>query len=100
MQELREERPSAGQITRRLAQGLAGVAAAVALLLILPSLPYVLLAGMLPNQIEQATLIWTPVLLVVSLVSGTLCMARFGIGRFVLAVVPVTAVIVAWFATH
>jgi hypothetical protein len=100
MEETSDERSATREIARKLAQGLAGVAAAVALLLILPSLPYALLAGMETSGAVQSLYAWTPLLLLASLVSGVLCMARFGVVRFVLAVAPVSAVVIGWIAAQ
>lgn len=91
-----KQEPTAAILLEGFAKTLGAIAGVVAVLSILPVIPYAVVSGMETNRSAGTLLAVAPLLFAISATAAVFCIARLTILRFILAVFPVTAVFVVW----
>ncbi|HWU96182.1 MAG TPA: hypothetical protein VN029_11325 [Sphingomonas sp.] len=93
-----EQKPTRAEIAQGLGKTLAVLFGISAALLILPTLPYALLAGMETDPSARSLMGWTPILFAISAGAALFCIKQFTVVRFLLAVLPTRFVLFHWFS--
>ncbi len=98
MGEAGETETTPGEIARGLGKALAALSGIASALMILPTLPYVLVAGMAPDANSGNLILLTPLLFALSVGGALFCLKRFTIVRLLIATVPTGYVLFHWFS--